>query len=240
MANVLIAGGTGGIGLCLAKLMAGDGFDIYLIGRNDEKLSSLKEQMPAIKGTLTADLSDTCSLAGLAADFCASVPFDAFAYCAGITRNESLRRASYESNVQMFNVNYFSFLELLRLCLRKRDESRLLRVAAISSIATFRAMNYSANYSATKGALDSFVRSACLELLKRNCLINAVQPAFTDTPMTDRLRTAMGEHFDGWLEAMQPWGLIDPMDPAFEMRYLLTDAPLSITGTSRIVNGALG
>lgn len=239
MANVLITGATGGIGLCLTKLMADDGFDIYLIGRSAEKLSALKEQMPAIKGTLTADLADTGSLSALAADFCASVPFDAFAYCAGVARNESLRKASYESNLQMFNVNYFSCLELLRLCLRRRDESRLLRVAVISSIASFRAHNYSANYSGTKGGLDSFVRSASLELARRNCVINSVQPGFTDTAMMDRLRMAMGENFEGWLKSVQPDGLLDPQEPASELHYLLTKAPLSITGTLRLVSGAL-
>ena len=108
------------------------------------------------------------------------------------------------------NVNFFSFVELLRVILNKyKLKDGIFRVVAISSQAAKITSSHNALYGASKAALDNYIRSSAKDLSKNNVLINSIAPAFIDTDMINNVRKAYTpEEFEKYIKGVQCLGLI--------------------------------
>ena len=134
-------------------------------------------------------------------------------------------------------IHYFAFLELAQYFVRQKGLENGSCVA-ISSVFSQAGSPTLAAYGASKGALDSAMRSLALEFAPRRIRFNSIAAAYIRTPLTDEARHELGE--DLWKRQVverQPLGLGEPEDVAHAAIYLLSDAARFITGTALVVDG---
>ena len=112
--SLLVTGGTSGIGLELVKSYLKDDVHITLILRDIDKAKVCFSDYDMDKVSLIeADLMDPISLSNILKNNLKIAP-DYFVYCAGMLNEVSLKRTTYSSFIKLMNVNFFSFVEILR------------------------------------------------------------------------------------------------------------------------------
>ena len=138
--------------------------------------------------------------------------------------------------IDVFNINYFSFIELVKQY-SKRKYSNGGSIVAVSSISSFVGLKGSSVYCGSKGALDSSIRALALELAAKKIRINSVAPSNIKTDMLDSVVNIIGKESQDTMVAKQPLGLGYCEDIANAVAFLLCDASRFITGTSLVVDG---
>lgn len=238
MRKILIAGANSGIAQSLIDLLHRQNHTLFLISRNPDKLKSAGGHSfndicfqfdfanpSAIKTTLNDFLQE-------------KGPFDGVVYFPGVMKIEKLSKTTPNKILDIFNVNYFSFVELLRCVMLLKPAEHQMRVVALSS-ALLRTGRYTAAYASSKAALNSFIKSTAFELIKKNCYVNAVCPACVDTSMLD-LNCLLDPDFKENIKDSQLLGLIPPEAVAYEINHLLSKPMPYETGTCIEINGGAG
>lgn len=234
MAKFLISGVVGGIGNALFKRLIEAGHEIYAIGHDGEGMQKLQNQYSNFKHYVVCDYTNPQDIEKSCKDLWQYGPFDGFCYCSGQTQVQSVRKMKYEENLKLFNINFFAFLEVLRLFVRHKPRNCVSRVVVLSSIASVLPSYYTSLYGASKAAIDAFLKTASLELINFKISINSLQPAYVDTKM-GRILEVLGD-FDERIAKSQPMGIISTEDVAIELEYMLTKMPLTVTGSCRLIS----
>lgn len=239
MAKILIAGICGGIGHALFDRLvhSGEEHEIYAIGHNAVKMQELQAAEPKLKYVQVCDFTHPENLESELEPLWEQGPFDAFCYCSGMTRIESVRKIDYQSSLELFNVNFFAMTLVLKQLIRHKPRSLTCRVALLSSIAAKVGSDHSGMYAASKAAMDLFVKANARELLTYNVSINTLQPSYVDTPML-QVFGGIGDVAE-FKKGNQTYGLIKPDETAVELEYMLTSMPLCVTGSSRVMSAGI-
>lgn len=138
----------------------------------------------------------------------------------------------------IMSVNFFSFIELVKQFSDKKNNDNGGSIVAISSISSKVGARGLSAYCASKGALESSIRSMALELAPRKIRINSVAPGIIQTQIYDGLKDIVNNrNFDAELKKRQIMGIGKPEDVANATAFLLSDASGFITGTSIVVDG---
>ncbi|RZL02578.1 MAG: SDR family oxidoreductase [Pedobacter sp.] len=233
--NVVITGGTTGIGLATAKAFINAGANVWITGRNASNLQKATEEIGSSK--LFTVVSDTSKLADISilekavAD--SGNKLDVLFLNAGIAKFEGIEQVTEENFDAQFNTNvkghFFTMQKLL---------PHLLNGAAVvftsSTVAT--AANSGASiYSATKGALNKIAQIAANELAGRKIRVNIVSPGPILTPGLEGAVPEGAKEFLAGATALQRIG--DPDEIAKTVLFLASDAASFITGTEIVVDG---
>ncbi len=177
--------------------------------------------------TIDASLTDFIERRGLAVD--------GFVHSAGTLKVLPLRLHERGAAREIIDVNFVSAAEILRLLVRKKRSGGHLRgVVFISSTASqFGARGFGL-YSASKGALDAFMRAMAVELAP-DVRVNSVLPGAVRTAMTGPM-LADSELLDR-IQRDHPLGIGEPSDIAAAVEFLLSDKARWITGHQLVVDG---
>jgi len=158
-----------------------------------------------------------------------------FIHSAGLLAIQYARGIEMASVRQLFNINVFSALEVLRALVQKRvNKSSLRSVTFLSSVATrVGAAGYSA-YAASKGAINGISLSLAVELAPA-VRVNCVLPGIVGTEMNT-------EHFANpeFVQSVKdthPLGLGSAEDIAEAVCFLASDRARWITGQELVVDG---
>lgn len=233
--TILVTGASSGIGKAIAQECSHMGADLIITGRNEERL---KETFGLMKGDrhsyIAADLNNKEGIEKLIS----SLPqLNGLVLCAGIVEMWPVNYATKERFNKIFDTNFFSPIEILRLIVKKKLFNHSLSVVAIDSIAGNEDFVIGNGiYGAGKAALKSFLKFCALEMASKNIRINTVSPGLILTPM----------HTNGAVEEdllekavdkipLKRWGL--PQDIAPAVVYLLSDASSYVTGTDIKIDG---
>lgn len=211
MAKYLIAGGTSGIGLaCVEQLSSND--EIYLISRNQEKAESLCKQHSNIKAFALCDLNDCRNVEKDLFEFIKeNAPFDYFIYSAGFHKAFDTRRVNCHEHLQMMNVHYLSFVEMVKFILKTKKRDYNTSIVALSSTATNAYEKNNFAYIVAKSALDIYIKAEAENLLTYNIKINAIAPSFVETPLVKNWENRFN----------QPLGVLTPKEVALEIFHIL-------------------
>ncbi len=237
MKTYVITGATSGIGEGLIRSFEGESVHVYALGRSQEKLERLKQSLigKIQIDTVLVELSNVSSIK----DSISSIlndKIEGFIHCAGVERLVTLRKTKYEDFIRLMNVNFFSFVEILRLLLSGKDKTSQFRVVALSSVASLRSSYGNAMYSASKGALDSYVRSISQGLIENNVEVNTIQPVFVDTPMIQNIKDSYKENYESFINSLQPQGILSVDDVVEQIRFMLYKKSTKVTGTAIYLN----
>lgn len=222
--RILITGATSGIGEATAKYLFSLDYRLVLVGRNEEKLSALKNSMGDAAEVVAADLCDTSSVKRIF-DLCSSkgLMLDGLVHCAGIAGDKPIRLCTVDYLEKLMRIHYFAFVELCKYFAKKNYSNNGASIVALSSVSNMLCKKASAPYACAKSAVDTAVTVMSKEFIKRGIRVNTVKPALTDTPFID-----LGRDTYNVLD-YQPLGYIPPEHIAYMIEYLLSDKAKYIT-----------
>jgi NAD(P)-dependent dehydrogenase (short-subunit alcohol dehydrogenase family) len=154
---------------------------------------------------------------------------------AGITRDKTLRKLTDEDWLEVINNNLNSVFFCTSAVVPGMIERQFGRIVSISSVVAQTGNFGQTNYSAAKGGIISFTKSAALELARHNVTVNAIAPGFTDTGML----STIPEDVRDQIRAKIPLGrFAKPREIARAVLFLVSDGDY-ITGQQLNVNGGL-
>lgn len=233
--NVVITGGTTGIGLATAKAFISAGANVWITGRNAGNLQKATAEINNPKlFTIVSDtskLKDILILEKAIAE--TGKQLDVLFLNAGIATFEPIEKVTEASFDAQFNTNVKGhFFTLQKLLPHLADGAAV--VFTSSTVAT--AANSGASiYSATKGALNKIAQISANELAGRKIRVNIVSPGPILTPGLENAIPAEAKEFLAGATALQRLG--DPDEIAKTVLFLASDAASFITGTEIIADG---
>jgi acetoacetyl-CoA reductase len=154
---------------------------------------------------------------------------------AGITRDKTLRKMTDEDWFEVINTNlnsvYYGVMAVMPLMI----EQKYGRIINISSFVGQAGNFGQANYSASKGGIIAFTKTAAIELAKYNITVNALAPGFTLTDMLAKVP----ENVQAQIKSRIPMGRFGlPEEVAKAVLFLAADADY-VTGQQINVNGGV-
>ena len=156
-------------------------------------------------------------------------------HCAGISSRKPLNVLTKEGFGKVMDINFYSFVELVRQVSKKKHFAEGGSIVVMSSISSIKGYKAKTEYCVSKAAVDSFVRCMALELADRRIRINSVMAAEVLTPLA--LKAKEINAIVGASDFDAPLGASEPYEVANTILFLLSDATKTITGTSILIDG---
>lgn len=234
--TILVTGASSGIGRQTAIDCSRMGAHIVLNGRSEERLKSTLDALDGCNHRLVAgDLNDENCLSQIADTV---EPLDGAVLCAGVCMTLPVQFATRKKIASIFETNFFSQAELLRLLLKKKKLTDGASVVAISSIGGNRSFNVGiAPYGASKAALLSWMKTVAKELAPR-IRVNCVLPGQVNTPMTSNTELSE-EQYESYKQTVPMKRFAETSDITPAIIFLLSDASSYITGAEIVIDGGV-
>lgn len=233
----VISGGTSGIGLATAKILAAEGWKPILLGRDIMRGQKAEAE---VNGSvfISCDVTDTAMVKQSLKDAASFGDICGVVASAGIYTEGLVDNMTDEEMEAIFRINVFGTMKLLREAvpfLRFHGGS----IVTVASDAALRGNVQGGLYSATKGAVMAFTRSLALELAVDGIRANVVCPGDVKTPMLKRQM----EMYGGSEEEMKDWYPLMRIGEAEEIgqviAFLLSPKSSYMTGSVIPVDGGL-
>ncbi len=241
--KIIVIGASSGIGKQTAVTLSRLGAKVILVARREDKLM---ETMNLLEGEGHGVHSfDTQKLDEIEEHIKQIVtefgPVDGMVYSAGIGTAIPLLQTKPEKLQNVFEVNLFGFIEVVRQLCRKGRFNPGMRIVGISSCASLRGDKSKTAYSASKAAMDSAIRCIAKEMADRGICINSVAPSMTATELYGHYLEKYGEDSDTNQELLkrQYLGIAQTQDIANAVAFLISPAAKFITGITLPVDGGL-
>jgi 3-oxoacyl-[acyl-carrier protein] reductase len=239
MRNVIVTGGSRGIGLGIARRLTSAGYRVIAIARKQNGLfaEAMQQAEAANAGSLqfvSFDLSQVEGLADLVKQIRKGFgPIYGLVNNAGISFEGYLTMMPTAQIEELIRVNTLSPILLTKPVLRLMMAEGGGRIVNISSIIAATGYNGLAVYGATKAALSGFTRSLAREAGRMGVTVNAVAPGFISTDLTQSLQEEKRQKIVN-RSALKRLAEID--DVAGAVEFLLSDSAKNITGTVMTVD----
>lgn len=240
--SVLITGGTSGIGLATASLLAERGWRVAVSGSRPDRIEEARRTLPSDVLVVRADArsdDDTARLVDRAAEDLGGL--DSLFLNAGIVRSRSLSEITASDWDEAFAVNARGqFLALQRTVPILPEGGAILVTAGLGIL---RGSPGATLAAASRGALLSIVPTLAVELAPRGIRVNAVSPGAIDTPLWDRpgMTAEQVSGAKAALAARIPAGRLGgAREVATTAAFLLSDDSSYVTGENIVVGGGAG
>jgi NAD(P)-dependent dehydrogenase (short-subunit alcohol dehydrogenase family) len=232
--KILVTGASSGIGQGIALTCAQLGAEVYITGRNKERLSQTQGMLVGQgHNSIVADLNIRESLL----DLVSSIPsLDGVVHSIGFTKVVPVRLMTRESLEKMMDDNFTATADLTHELLFKNKINNGGSIVFMSSVSSKVGVRGVASYAASKGATNSFMRSLVGEVSKKMIRVNAICPGLVDTPLwgPEGERHQLHE-----LGKLYPFGLGRPEDIGHAAVYLLSGASRWVTGIELMMEGGI-
>ncbi len=235
--TILVTGASSGIGKETAISCSKMGASVIVTARNQERL---QETFNALEGDdnkqFIADLTNQEELEKLVNQV---GKIDGLVLCAGRSRSLPVLFSTREKFDEIYNVNFFSPVETLRLLAKKKCLQPNSSIVILISIGgTGRWTPGNAIYGSSKAALKSMVNYFAVELAPKRIRINGICPGMVETPLIHH-GTLTQEQLDEDKDKYPLKRYGQPIDVANGVVYLLSEASSWITGQSIVIDGGL-
>ena len=212
--NIIITGGSRGIGKCLVENLARDGHNILLnYNKSEKQAKKIQEDLKAegvIIEIFKADVSKKIEVKALV-EFALKKweNIDVLVNNAGIAKLQMFQDITEDDWNEIINTNlksaFYTTQEVLPNMLHRKDGI----IINISSIWGLVGASCETVYSISKAGLDAMTKSLAKELGPSNIRINSIAPGVIDTEMNSKL----DEHIKNEIKAETPLGKIGkPID----------------------------
>ena len=235
MARVaVVTGGTRGIGEAISIMLDKAGYKVAATYHGNDARAQEFSKRTGIK-TFKFDVGDFAAVqAGIKEIEGALGPIDVVVNNAGITRDGTLQRMSWENWNEVVNTNLGSCFNMCRCVIdgmRARGFGRIVNIGSING----QAGQYGqVNYAAAKSGIHGFTKALAQEGAAKNITVNAIAPGYVDTDMVRAVPPAVLEK----IIAKIPVGRLGRAeDIARCVMFLIADEADFITGSTLSVNG---
>jgi len=234
MPNVIVTGGSRGLGLAMTRVIAASGHSVIAVARREgeELAAAMRQAADAGHGAIhfrAGDLSDLAAIPalvkGLHTEFGA---FHGLVNNAGIGTSGILATMHDTQIERLVQLNLLSPILLTKYVVRAMMTSGGSRIVNVSSIVGSTGYSGLSVYSATKAALIGFTRSLAREVGALGITVNAVAPGFVETEMTHDLNPG---HRAQIARRSALRRMAEPDDIAHAVAYFLGETARNVTGT---------
>ncbi len=242
--SVIVTGASQGIGACIAKKLAEDGYNVAVNcypSENDranaEKVAEECRAFGVEAEVFEADVSkyDQCeNMVKAVKERFGTI--DALVNNAGITKDGLLARMSEEQYDTVIAVNQKSVFNMTKHVCAVMMKQKYGAIVNMASVAGLYGNPGQMNYSASKAAIIGMTMTAAKEYGSRNIRVNAVAPGLIKTPMTDVLTDEQKNKIFGQI-ALKRFGEVSEI--ASTVSFLLSDGAAYITGQTIEISGGL-
>lgn len=173
MKNILLIGGSYGIGLAIIKELANNN-NVYVASRTSEGLQGLNVTYIEFDA-LTSDLN------------VALLPekIDGLVYCPGSINLRPFRGLKLETFQSDMQINFFSMVKVIQSILPLLTASNQASIVLFSTVAVKMGMPFHTSVAAAKGAIEGFAKALAAEYAPK-IRVNVIAPSLTDTPLADK------------------------------------------------------
>ena len=173
MKNILLIGGSYGIGLAIAKELQYEN-KVFVASRTNAEISEM--HVTHIPFDATTDTLDTSKLPEV---------IDGLVYCPGSINLRPFRGLKPEAFEQDLQINFISLVKVIQSVLPNLTASNQSSIVLFSSVAASMGMPFHTSVAAAKGAIEGFAKALAAEYAPK-IRINVIAPSLTDTPLAEK------------------------------------------------------
>ena len=225
MKNILLIGGSYGIGNAIAKELQNDA-NVFVASRTNENLADLN--IKHIPFDATSDTLDTSNLPSI---------IDGLVYCPGsinLRPFKGLKPEAFEADLQ---INFIGLVKVIQAVLPNLVASEQSSIVVFSSVAASMGMPFHTSVAAAKGAVEGFAKALAAEYAPK-IRVNVIAPSLTDTPLADKFLSSEEKREKSALRhPLKRFGT--PDDIAQMASFLLNDKSSWISGQIFHVDGGM-
>lgn len=236
--TILVTGASSGIGAQTAIDCSKMGAHVVITARNEERL---KQTLEAMEGEghklIVADLNNESDLDNLMSNL---PKLNGAVLCAGVGFTLPFVFCSRSKMDDVFNINFFAPIELLRLLVKKKKvegDSSVVFVSSIGGVNVFNVGN--SVYGASKGALNTMVKQIALEIAPKKIRVNSVNPGMVNTKLIREGMLLTEEQLKADEERYPLRRYGETTDVSNGIIYLLSDASCWVTGHALVIDGGV-
>ena len=227
--NILVVGGSSGIGLSLIKMLASQGAQLYNASRTQS------EDWPEGVIHIPVDvLSDMNILSE-------SLPenLHGLVYAVGSINLKPFSRYTDDDFMSDYKLNVIGAARCIQLAHKSLRKAAGASIVLLSSVAARTGMPYHASIAAAKGGVESLALSLAAEFAAQNIRVNVVAPSLTDTPLAGNLLSTSEKREAS--AKRHPLGRIGkPEDISASISFLLSEQSGWISGQILGIDGGMG
>ncbi len=230
----VVTGGTRGIGEAISVALAGAGYKVAAAYHgNDERARAFADKTKI--QTFKFNVADFAACqSGVKAIEAALGPVEVLVNNAGITRDTTLQRMTFEQWNEVIQTNLSSCFNMCRAVIegmRARSFGRIINIGSING----QAGQYGqVNYAAAKSGIHGFTKALAQEGAKVGITVNAIAPGYIDTDMVRAVPPPVLEK----IVARIPVGRLGhATEIARGVLFLVADEAGFITGSTLSING---
>jgi len=230
----IVTGGTRGIGKAITKALTEAGFAVAAnYAGNDEKARACAQELGCKTYKFNVADHEAC-LAGVAQIEADLGPVDVVVNNAGITRDGTMKRMSYDAWKEVIDVNLGGCFNMTKAVWAGMNERKFGRIVNIGSINGQAGQYGQVNYAAAKSGIHGFTKALAQEGARVNITVNAIAPGYIDTDMV----AAVPEEVLDKIRSRIPVGRLGHAEEiARGVAFLVSDEAGFITGSTMSING---
>ena len=173
MKNILLIGGSYGIGLAIAQELQARN-KVYVASRTNENLARLN--VIHIPFDVVNDNLDTTKLPEI---------IDGLIYCPGSINLRPFKALKIEAFENDLQINFIGAVKVIQSVLSNLTASQQSSIVLFSSVAASMGMPFHTSVAAAKGAIEGFAKALAAEYAPK-IRVNVIAPSLTDTPLADK------------------------------------------------------
>jgi len=227
--NILIVGGSSGIGLSLVKLLHQQNANIYVVSRSSSEV--WPNNVHYLKADVTGDLD--------AVEMFLPQQLHGLVYSVGSINLEPFTRLTADDFLNDFQLNVLGAARIIQKAMKPIKNADGSSIVLISTVTAKTGMPYHARIAAAKGGVEGMALSLAAELAYQQIRVNVVAPSLTDTQLAQNLVNTPEKREAS--AKRHPLGKIgQPEDIGRLTAFLLSDESSWMTGQVIGLDGGLG
>ncbi len=232
--TAIVTGGTRGIGRGICELFQSRDYKVVAgYGGDAAKAAQFTEEtgIPTMQWDVSDHDACTSAVEKIAADY---GTVGVLVNNAGITRDGTLRKMSYENWMDVIQTNLTSVFNMSKAVWEPMVHERFGRIVNITSVNGQAGQYGQVNYCAAKAGVIGMTKAMAQEGARYNITVNAVAPGYVDTDMVSAVPDNVLEKIVGTI----PVGRLgNPLEIARAVGYLTRDDSEFVTGSTVSING---
>ncbi|MBK30601.1 MAG: SDR family oxidoreductase [Legionellales bacterium] len=233
--NVLITGGTKGIGQHIANAFYSHGAKVIVLGTNSKRINDINLKNNADFVAVKCDFTDKNFIKDLSSQLDQYKTIDVLINNAGINKIDNFIETKDKDYHNIHSVNLYAPYQISKLIVHKMLNNNFGRIINISSIFGKLSKEKRSLYSMSKFGLHGLTVALAAELSKKGILTNTVSPGFINTDLT---RKILSKKEMNDLSKSVPIGRFgDPEEIASIILFLASEKNTYITGQNIMIDG---